>query len=74
VKVFYNEGLANHIAPKPCAAAREGVGEASAGVRAGQPISREITEVPDADVLGMDGRQHGRVRSRKRPYDPGYYE
>jgi hypothetical protein len=41
VKVHCDEGVANHIGPKPCAGAREGVGEASAGERIGQPLSRE---------------------------------
>lgn len=72
MQVRYDEGIANHVGPEPCVGIREDAGEASAGVRAGQPTSREITEVPDADVLGMDGRQHGRVRSRKRPYDPAW--
>ena len=41
MKVHYDEGLANRIGPEPCAGAREGTGEASAGVCAGQPLSRE---------------------------------
>jgi hypothetical protein len=38
VQVHCDEGIANHIGPEPCAGIREDVGEASAGVRAGQPI------------------------------------
>ena len=41
VKVRYDEGVATRVAPKPCIAAREGGGEASAGVRAGQPLVRQ---------------------------------
>ena len=41
VKVHYDEGVAIRIGPEPCAGAREGIGEASAGVCAGQPSSRE---------------------------------
>ena len=41
MQVHYDEGVATHIGPEPCAVAREGRGEASAGVRAGQPLSRE---------------------------------
>ena len=41
MQVHYDEGVAIHIGPEPCAGAREGVGEASAGERAGQPLSRE---------------------------------
>jgi hypothetical protein len=29
-----------HIGPEPCGGTREGIGEASAGDRAGQPLSR----------------------------------
>jgi hypothetical protein len=48
VKVHYDEDLASHIAPEPCVVSREGQGEASAGVRAGWPLSRESiqTRVP----------------------------
>jgi len=41
VKVRCNEGLAIRIGPEPCAGVREGDGEASAGERIGQPLSRE---------------------------------
>jgi group II intron reverse transcriptase/maturase len=41
VKVHYDKGVANHIGPEPCAGLREGVGEASVGEHAGQPLSRE---------------------------------
>jgi len=41
VKVHDDEGIANRIGPKPCAGIREGVGEASVGERAGQPLSYE---------------------------------
>jgi hypothetical protein len=41
VEVRYDEGLANRVDPEPCAPAREGRGEASAGARIGQPLSRE---------------------------------
>jgi hypothetical protein len=41
VKVHCDEGVATHIGPEPCAVIREGVGEASVGEYAGQPLSRE---------------------------------
>jgi hypothetical protein len=41
VRVRHDEGPATHVNPEPCAGIREGVGEASAGERAGQPLSRE---------------------------------
>ena len=40
MQVHYDEGVANHIGPEPCAGAREGVGEASVGECIGQPLSR----------------------------------
>jgi hypothetical protein len=42
VQVRYDEGVANHIGPEPCAVAREGVGEASVGEHTGQPNSRRV--------------------------------
>jgi hypothetical protein len=41
VQVHYDEGVASHIGPEPCAGIREGAGEASVGEHAGQPLSRE---------------------------------
>jgi hypothetical protein len=41
VQVLYDEDLASHVAPEPCVVSREGHGEASAGDRAGWPLSRE---------------------------------
>jgi len=51
VKVHYDEDVANHIGPKPCVGIREGVGEASAGECAGQPLSRERNLVSGADAV-----------------------
>ena len=51
VKVHCDEGLAIHVAPDPCAGAREGVGEASVGERIGQPLSRETVINLGADVV-----------------------
>ena len=47
--VHYDEGSANRIGPEPCVVGREAGGEASAGVRIGQPLSRERINW-DADV------------------------
>ena len=41
MQVHYDEGVANHIGPEPCAASARVAGEASAGERTGQPLSRE---------------------------------
>jgi hypothetical protein len=51
VQVHYDEGIANHIGPEPCAGIREGVGEASVGERAGQPLSRDRKLIPGADAV-----------------------
>jgi hypothetical protein len=60
VKVRYDEGIANHIGPKPCAVTREGDGEASAGDRIGQPLSRESHLNPGADtVQAVEGNTVG---------------
>lgn len=41
MQVRYDEGVAIHIGPEPCAVVREGGSEASAGECAGQPLSPE---------------------------------
>jgi len=62
VQVRYDEGLAIHIGPEPCAGIREGVGEASVGERVGQPLSREIKLEPGADaVCWVEGNTVARV-------------
>jgi hypothetical protein len=62
VKVHCDEGLANHIGPEPCAGVREDTGEASAGDRIGQPLSREIGLILGADaVLLAEGNMGGCV-------------
>lgn len=53
MKVRHSEGVATRIGPEPCIAVREGSGEASAGVRIGQPLSRERRFVPGADVVSQ---------------------
>lgn len=51
MQVLCDEGVAIHIGPEPCAGVREDVGEASAGGRAGQPLSRDRKLVPGADAV-----------------------
>jgi hypothetical protein len=53
VKVHYDEGVAIHIGPEPCACIREDAGEASVGERIGQPLSHERDFVPDADAVSL---------------------
>ncbi len=62
MQVHCDEGVANHIGPKPCAGAREDVGEASAGERIGQPSSLENILSPGADAVDKaEGNTFGRV-------------
>lgn len=51
MKVHYDEGIANHVGPEPCAGVREVVGEASVGVRIGQPLSLENIFTLGADAV-----------------------
>jgi len=75
VKVRRDEGIANRIGPEPCAGVREGAGEASAGVRIGQPLNREMFLIPGADsVPAEEGETDGCViasaRSTRRGLRP----
>jgi hypothetical protein len=72
VQVHCDEGVATHIGPEPCADVREDVGEASAGERAGQPLSRERTLIPDADaVSAAEGETVGCASASIRPIRRG---
>jgi hypothetical protein len=51
VQVLCDEGVANHVGPKPCADIREDIGEASAGERTGQPLGRDRKLIPGADAV-----------------------
>jgi hypothetical protein len=67
VKVRRNEGLATHIDPKPCAGIREDAGEASAGERRGQPLSRESVLTQGADAVSVaEGNMAGHVSASVR--------
>ena len=68
MQVRYDEGIASHIGPEPCADFREDVGEASVGDSIGQPLSRESEIEPGADaVLIAEGETDGRVTASARP-------
>ena len=76
MRVHYDEGLATRIGPEPCVGLREGVGEASAGERTGQPLSRVSILIPDADVVqstegntgGCDSASIRPIRRGRRPW------
>jgi hypothetical protein len=61
----YDSGLATHIGPESCGAAREGGVEALTGERAGRVFSRESNLLRDADALGGRGRLHRVHRYRE---------
>lgn len=69
MKVRYDEGVAIHIDPESCAGSREAAREVLTEEYAGQPLSREILDIPGADALLLCGRQYGRMRYRKCPFD-----
>ncbi len=56
MKKSYESGLATHIGPESCGAAREGGVEALTGERAGRVFSRVI-ELRDADAVRRSGRR-----------------
>ena len=61
MQVHHDEGVANRIDPESCADAREDIGEALTGERIGQPLSRESTLIPGADVVPLtEGKTYGR--------------
>lgn len=72
MKVLYSEGIAIHTGPESCTFVGNGEGEALTGVRAGQPLSREI-EPPSrkrwlllgADAVELSGRQNWERRYRE---------
>jgi hypothetical protein len=68
VEVRYDEGVANHIGPEPCAVVREDLGEASVGDRIGQPLSREIDVILGADAVPLaEGNMDGCAIASARP-------
>ena len=72
MQVHCDEGVAIHIGPEPCAGLREGVGEASAGERAGQPLSRDRKLIPGADAVCVAEGNMSKSAQRKRLGDPAW--
>ena len=63
MQVLHEEGVANHLGPKPCVGTRAGDCKASAGERVGQPLSPERSWIPGADAFQIaEGNtdEHGR--------------
>ena len=62
MQVHYDEGVAIHIGPEPCAGVREDVCEASVGERAGQPLSHDRVAILGADAVQVaEGNTEGCV-------------
>jgi|SRR5580698_3666520 RNA-directed DNA polymerase len=61
----YVSGLATHIGPESCGAARKGGVEALTGERAGRVFSRERHLLWDADTVRRSGRLHRVHRYRE---------
>ena len=62
MQVLYGEDIASYTAPEPCVLFREVQGEASAGDRAGWPLSRESEELLVADrVFTLEGNTNRHV-------------
>ena len=76
MQVRYDEGLATRIGPEPCVVIREGGGEASAGERIGQPLSREshLSRTPTSLIRRKATRRSASSRAPRRSGvvgDPG---
>ena len=75
MQVLCDEGVAIHIGPEPCVGSGEAAGEASAGGRIDQPLSRERRSIPGADALlsvegSTDGRAIASARTTRRGRRP----
>ena len=74
MKKSHESGLATHIGPESCGAAREGGVEALTGDRAGRVFSRESNSLRDADAVGVCGRPHRVHRHREVDQSPARSE
>jgi hypothetical protein len=72
MKEPHGEGLAIHADPESCGASREGRAEALTGAHVGRVLSRETGRDRGADVVQMDGRQHGLERYRELLSSPAW--
>jgi hypothetical protein len=65
MKKSYESGVATHIGPESCGAAREGGVEALTRECAGRVFSRVRQSLRDADAVGESGRPHRVHRYRE---------
>ena len=70
MKKSYGKGLATHIDPESCGAARKGGVEALTGESTGRVFSRVRNSLRDADAVRRSGRPHPRHRYREVLRDP----
>jgi hypothetical protein len=70
----HESGVATHIGPESCGAAREGGVEALTGERAGRVFSRVRNSLRDADAVGAGGRLHRVHRYREVHQSPARSE
>jgi hypothetical protein len=73
-KSYGSSGLATHIGPESCGAARKGGVEALTGERAGRIFSRVRTFLRDADAVRRCGRHHPVYRYREVQGNPARSE
>ena len=71
MQVRHDEGVAVHIDPEPCVGIREDGGEASAGERAGQPLSRENWIHSRGPTRSTTRKATGAGASSRAPAQPG---
>jgi RNA-directed DNA polymerase len=74
MKESHVEGLATHDGPESCAALRKGSGEALTGVRGGRELSRERSQLRDADAVEESGRRNWSHRHREMGPSPARSE
>ncbi len=74
MKKSHESGLATHIGPESCGAARKGGAEALTGERAGRVYSRVSVMLRDADAVGGSGRLHLVRRHREERQSPARSE
>ncbi len=70
----YESGVATHIGPESCGAARKGSVEALTGGRAGRVFSRVSSLLRDADAVRRSGRPHLERRYREALQSPARSE
>src|SRR6266853_1488639 len=74
MKKSYESGVATHIGPESCGAARKGGVEALTGERAGRVFSRVSVFLRDADAVRRSGRPHRVRRYREACQSPARSE